>query len=149
MTFMVSIWRILLKNRLFQGPRAIWTTENWECTLLNKGSIDNPDGTVQGGRGRGSWLGSALSPHSLYPVQHEYEHTDHRDGGGDAGPHCEIKGGEEGEDADFLLGFLDQDPNRVVHVALAEVHNALPLWGDGDSRDGQVCSLKDKEVRKR
>lgn len=141
--------RILPEDKLFRAPRALQTRDDWEGTLLNKGSIDNPDGTVQGGGGRGSWLGSALSPHSLYPVQHEYEHTNHRDGSGDAGPHGEIKGSKKGEDADFLLRLLDEDPYRVVHVSLAEVHNTLPLWGDGDSRDGQVCSLRDKEVHEK
>lgn len=102
--------RILPKNQLCSGPRGYSDSRELECTVLDKGSIDNPDGTVQGGRGRGSWLGSALSPYSLYPVQHEDEHANHRDGCGNAGPHREIEGSEKGKDADFLLRLLDEDP---------------------------------------
>lgn len=141
--------RILPKNELFLVPRSIRTAENWKCTLLDKGSIDDPDGTVQSRRSWGPRLGGTLRPYSLYPIQHEYEHTHHGNGCSNAGPHRKVKGGEKGEDADFLLRLLDEDPHWVVHVSLAEVHNALSLRGDGNSRDGQVCSLKVKEVHDR
>ena len=126
------------------GVTPAW--RNREGTLLYEGSVDNPDGAVQGGGSRGPGLGCALSPHGLNPVQHEYQHTNHGDGCRNASPHGKIKWSEEGEDADFLLGLLDEDSHRVVHVPLAEVHNALPLRGDGDGGDGQICSLKGKPI---
>lgn len=94
-------------TKAFQVPGAIPTSRNQEGTLLYKGSIDNPDGTVQGGRRGWSGLGSVLSPHSLYPVQHKYQHTYHRDGCCNAGPDRKIKWSKKGEDTDFLLGLLD------------------------------------------
>lgn len=126
------------------GVTPAW--RNQEGTLLYEGSVDNPDGTVQGGGSRWSGLGCTLSPHSLNPVQHEYQHTNHGDGCRNASPHGKIKRSKEGEDADFLLGLLNEDSHRVVQVPLAEVHDALPLWGDGDGRDGQICSLQGKPI---
>lgn len=126
------------------GVTPAW--RNQEGTLLYKGSVDNPDGTVQGGGSRWSGLGCTLSPHSLNPVQHEYQHTNHGDGCRNASPHGKIKRSKEGEDADFLLGLLNEDSHRVVQVPLAEVHDALPLRGDGDGGDGQICSLQGKPI---
>lgn len=130
----------------FQDLGVTPACRNREGTLLYEGSVDNPDGAVQGGGSRGPGLGCTLSPHGLNPVQHEYQHTNHGDGCRNASPHGKIKWSEEGEDADFLLGLLDEDSHRVVHVPLAEVHNALPLRGDGDGGDGQICSLKGKPI---
>lgn len=99
--------RILSMDKFFQVPEASPTSGNQKGTLLYEGSIDNPDGTVQGGRCRRSWLGSVLSSYSLYPVQHKYQHTNHRDGCCNAGPDRKIKWSKEREDADFLLRLLD------------------------------------------
>lgn len=146
MTLAKCIWELLPMDKFFQAPGATTTWGNHKGTLLYKGSVDNPDGTVQGGRSGWPGLGNTLSPHSLYPVQHKYQHTNHRDGSCNAGPDGKIKWSKEREDADFLLRSLDQDPHWIVHVPLAEVHNALPLWGNGDGGDGQVCSLKSKTI---
>lgn len=98
-------------DKLSQAPRAVPASGNQEGTLLYEGTIDDPDGTVQGGRRGGPGLGSILSPDGLYPVQHKYQHTDHRDGCRNAGPDSKIKWSKKREDADFLLGLLDEDPH--------------------------------------
>lgn len=94
-------------GKFFQARGATATSGNQESTLLYEGAVDYPDGTVQGGRSGWSRLGSTLSPHGLYPIQHKYEHTHHRDGGCNAGPDSKIKWSKKREDADFLLGLLD------------------------------------------
>lgn len=110
------------------GVTPAW--RNQEGTLLYKGSVDNPDGTVQGGGSRWSGLGCTLSPHSLNPVQHEYQHTNH-------GwlPQCKptmakIKRSKEGEDADFLLGLLNEDshPSSPGTACWSPRHVSSPGW---------------------
>lgn len=80
-------------------------------TLLNKSAVHNPDGTVQGGGGRGAWLGGILCPDCLDPVQDKYQDTNYRDGSSNASPHRKVKRSKEREDVDFLFRLLDQDPH--------------------------------------
>lgn len=116
-------------------------------TLLNERPVHNPNGTVKC-RGSGcTRLGGILGSHCLYSVQHKDEDTDDRDRRGDASPHRKVKGSKEGKDIDLLFRLLDEDAYGIIHVALAEVDDALPFWRDSDSRDGQVSSLSMKTER--
>lgn len=109
-------------------------------TLMNEGAVDDPDGAVQSAAG-GLGGGGAQR---LQPVEQEDQHAHHGDGRGDARPHGEVEGREQGEDVDLFLGFAQQDADAVVQVALAEVHHVLPLRRDGDGRHRQVGFLERK-----
>lgn len=117
-------------------------------TLLNKCSVNNPDCAVQ--RPRPYTIGRLTRcsvlvgrrAQSLQSVKKKDQHCHHQDGGSDAGPHSQVKGSEEREDVDLLLGFFQQDPDAVVQVPFTEVHHILPLRSDGDGRHSQVCFLQ-------
>lgn len=109
-------------------------------TLLYKSAVDDPDGALErsGDRRRGVASGTA---HSLDAPEKENHDANHGDGGGDAGPNRQIKRRQQRENIDLLLCFAHEDSHRIVHVALAEVHHALALRGDGDGGHGQVGLL--------
>lgn len=69
---------------------------------------------------------------SLQPVEQEDEDSHYWDGSSNAGPYCQVEGGEQGEDVDLLLRLSQKDANAVVKVTLAEVDHVFPLWCDGD-----------------
>lgn len=76
-------------------------------TLLNKGSVHNPNGAVKRGGSAGSRLRGVLCSDCLDSVQHEDEDTNYRDRSSYASPHSKVEGGKEREDVDLLLRFLD------------------------------------------
>lgn len=76
-------------------------------TLLNKGAVNDPDGTVEGRGSRRARLGSILSPDCLDPVQDKYQDTNYRDGCSNASPHRKVKRSKEREDVDFLFRLFD------------------------------------------
>ena len=91
-------------------------------TLLYERSVHDPDGAVQrpgadwrlawwcilgNGRGCGGSRGGGGGAQRLQPVEEENEHPNDGDGSGDAGPQSQVKGREEREDVDLLLGFAD------------------------------------------
>lgn len=122
----------------------------YSLTLLNKGSIYNPDSAVQRARPHPIWSpavwkalgGGGGGVQSLQPVQQEDEHPHHRDGSGNAGPDSKVKRCKQGEDVDLLFRFSHQDAHSVVQVTLAEVHHILPLWSDGYGWHSQVGPLQ-------
>lgn len=120
-----------------------------KLTLLYKGSVDNPDGALEGGGHRGGLVSpwGILGADWLDAPQDEDHDPNHGDGGCDARPNGQIKGCQEREDIDLLLRLPHQNPHRVVQVALAEVHHTLPLWSYSDGWYCQVCSLwMDREI---
>lgn len=109
---------------------------------MNKGSVHDPDGAMQGSVGMKHVL--TRGTERLEPVEEEDENAHDGDGGSDARPHGQVKWREQREDVDLLFGLPQQDADAVVQVAFAEVDHVLALWRDGDGGHGQVCSLDTK-----
>lgn len=84
---------------------------------------------------------TVLAARRLDAPEQEDHDAHHGDGGGDAGPHRQVKRCQQREDVDLIFRLAHQDPHRVVQVAFAEVDHALTLRSDGDGRHGEVSSL--------
>lgn len=110
---------------------------------MNKCSVDDPDGAVQGSVGVKHVLTGGAQ--RMQPIEEEDEHAHDGDGGSDACPHGQVKRGEQREDVDLLLGLPQQDADAVVQVTLAEVNHVLTLRRDGDGRHRKVRSLETKK----
>lgn len=81
-------------------------------TLMNEGSIHNPDGTVQGSVGMKRVLTGGTK--GLQPVEEEDENAHDGDGCSNARPHGQVKWSKQREDVDFLFGLPQQDADAVV-----------------------------------
>lgn len=74
-------------------------------TLLYESTVDDPDGALErsGGGRRGVASGAVVAAHRLDAPEEENHDAHHGDGGGDAGPHRQVKRCQQGENIDLLL----------------------------------------------
>lgn len=106
-------WKNIKFNCSYTSQRNICASafSVFSLTLLDKRSVDDPDGAVQSARPHaarwlaGWWVLRGGRAQRLQPVEQEDEHSHHGDRCSDAGPDGEVKGREEGEDVDLFLGF--------------------------------------------
>ena len=76
------------------------------------------------------------------PGQYEEQDGDDEVGEHHVDPNLEVQGRHEGEQSRLLLlGFPVENADAQSHEGVGEVDRLLPLEGDGEISNGQVCFL--------